>query len=210
MDELNQTNDPFLKVIDRTNYEQLLNEQKINLSGAVNESTASEAGKLLGVKWLLGGTLLDMTKKTGELLRQKKEGFKSFKVKKTNEAGEEYYETQYKKTVYYEYQQKNTVMVSIQIKLISLTTGEIEVSKIFSNEISDRVQYYSYDGDANLLFPSKDGKVVTTNSEKNQMNQYLKSRKEIKSVETLINDAFVDIAKQVQSEVEKFSYYYVK
>ena len=36
------------------------------------------------------------------------------------------------------------------------------------------------------------------------MNQYLKSRKEIKSVETLINDAFVDIAKHVQSEVEKF------
>jgi len=61
-----------------------------------------------------------------------------------------------------------------------------------------------------VLFPSKDGKVVTTNSEKKQMEQYLSGRQKIKSVEALTNDAFVDLAKQVQSEVEKFSYYYVK
>jgi tetratricopeptide (TPR) repeat protein len=210
LNALSQTKDPFLKVIDRTNYDQLLNEQKINLSGAVNESTASEAGKLLGVKWLLGGTLLEMTKKTGDVKRLKRDGFVQFKVKKKNDAGEEYYETQYRRTVYYEYTQSNTVNVSVQIKLISLTTGEIEVSKIFTNEIGDQIKYYSYDGDATLVYPSVNGKVVTDNSEKKQMDQYFNGRKNIKSVETLSNDAFVDIAKQVQSEVEKFSYYYVK
>jgi tetratricopeptide (TPR) repeat protein len=210
LNALNQTKDPFLTVIDRTNYQQLLDEQRINLSGAVDESSAAEAGKLLGVKWLLGGTLLEMTRKTGAVSRQKRNGFKSFRVKKLNEAGEEYYETQYKPTVYYEYQQRNSVTVSQQLKLISLTTGEIEVSKIITKEVSDQVHYYAYEGDPTKLYPAIDGKVAPNRSDKSRLDQYLAANREIKSVETLSNEAFIKVAEQIKSEVEKFAYYYVK
>jgi len=210
LDALNKTKDPFLKIIDRTNYQQLLDEQRINLSGAVDESTAAEAGNLLGVKWLLGGTLLEMTKNTGRLIKQKREGFKSYRVTMKTEEGEEYYETRFKRTIYYEYKQQNTVAVSMQMKLISLTTGELESSKILSKELSDNIHYYSYDGDIKKLYPSVDGKVVTSNSARNKMKSLLNGRKKAKTVESLANDAFVDVANQIKSEVEKFSYYYVK
>jgi len=210
LNALNQTLDPFLTVIDRTNYQQLLNEQRINLSGAVNESTAAEAGKLLGVKWLLGGTLLSLSVENGALSKQKKEGFKSFRVKKLNDAGEEYYETQYKRTYYYEYQQRNSVSVSEQIKLTSLTTGEIEVSKIISKEASDYIHYCTYEGDPSKLFPSIDGKVNTNRNAKKALDQLLSGNRKIKSREELSNEALQEVAKYVKSEVEKFSYYYVK
>ena len=197
-------------MIDRTNYEQLLNEQKINLSGAVNESTASEAGKLLGVKWLLGGTLLSLTSEKGALSKQKKDGFKSFRVKKINEAGEEYYETQYKRTYYYEYQQRNAVTVSEQLKLTSLTTGEIEVSEIITKEAGDYIHYCTYDGDVSKLFPSIDGKVNTNRNAKKSLDQLMGANRKIKSNEILSNEALQEVANYVKSEVEKFSYYYVK
>lgn len=210
LDALNQSKDPFLKVIDRTNYQQLLDEQRINLSGAVDESSAAEAGKLLGVKWLLSGTLLDMVKKPGKLSKKRRNGFKSIRVKKTNDEGKDYYETQYKPTYYYEYYQSNSVTVSQQLKLISLTTGEIEVSKIITKEATDVVHFYGYDGDAKRLYPSEDGKVKTSKNAKKELDQLIASRQDIKSVEILSNDAFINVSKFVKSEVEKFSYYYVK
>ena len=210
LNALNQTQDPFLKVIDRTNYQQLLDEQRINLSGAVDESTAAEAGNLLGVKWLLGGTLLSLTSEKGALSKQKKDGFKSFRVKKINEAGEEYYETQYKRTYYYEYQQRNAVTVSEQLKLTSLTTGEIEVSEIITKEAGDYIHYCTYDGDASKLFPSIDGKVNTNRNAKKSLDQLMGANRKIKSNEILSNEALQEVAKYVKSEVEKFSYYYVK
>lgn len=210
LDALNQTKDPFLKVIDRTNYEQLIDEQRINLSGAIDESSAAEAGKLLGVKWLLGGTLLDMIKKPGDLSKKRRNGFKSIRVKKVDDEGKEYYETQYKPTYYYEYYQSNSVTVSQQLKLTSLTTGEIEVSKIVSKEANDVIHFYAYDGDASKLYPSVDGKVSANRSSKGKLDQLIAGRQKIKSVETLSNDAFIDVAKYFKSEVEKFSYNYVK
>lgn len=210
LDALNQSKDPFLRVIDRTNYQQLLDEQRINLSGAVDESTAAEAGNLLGVKWLLGGTLLDMSKKTGTVSKKRKEGYKSYRIKLKNEEGDDYYETRYKLVHYYEFWQQNVVSVSVQMKLISLTTGELASSKILTTEINDNVHYYIYDGDSKKLYPSKDGKVVTSNSARKNMGQLLNGRQKVKSVETLSNDAFIDVSKKIKSEVEKFSYYYVK
>ena len=210
LDELNTSQDPFLKVIDRTNYQQLLNEQKINLSGAVDESSAAEAGKLLGVKWLLGGSLLDYSQRSGKLTKVKKDGFKAYKVKKKNEEGEEYYETKYKRTVFYEYKMKNSSTVSVQVKLTSLTSGEIEVSKILSKEMIDTIHYYEYEGDGSNLYPSEDGQVDTDRSAKQNLNKLLNGRKNIQSVETLSKNGLKDVSVQIKSAVEKFCYYYVK
>ena len=98
----------------------------------------------------------------------------------------------------------------MQLRLISLTTGELEITNIVSKEITDRIHYYTYDGDGKKLYPSKDGKVELSKNSKNQMDQLLTNRRKIKSVETLSSEAFKDISKQVKSKIEKFSYTYVK
>jgi len=208
---LSNTDDPFLKVIDRTNFDQLIDEQRINLSGVVDESTAAEAGKLLGVKFLLGGTLLQITKEKGKLSKVRKNGYKAVKVKKYNsETKEDYYVTEYKKTYFYEYKQKNRAYVSEQLKVISLTTGEIVVSKIISKESLDEVHYYNYEGDANKLYPSSDGKVDTNSSNKKHMENLLNGRRKINSVDILTDETFRAISNSIKSEVENFSYQYVK
>jgi len=211
LNALSNTDDPFLKVIDRTNFDQLIEEQRLNLSGVVDESTAAEAGKLLGVKFLLGGTLLQITKEAGKLIKVRKEGFKEVKIKKHNsETDEDYYVTEYKKTYFYEYNQQNRAYVSAQIKVISLTTGEIVVSKIISKESLDEVHYYIYEGDANKLYPSLDGKVDKNSNNKKRMGKLLSGRQKINSVDILTDETFRAIANTIKSEVENFSYQYVK
>ena len=58
--------------------------------------------------------------------------------------------------------------------------------------------------------PAIDGKVAPNRSDKSRLDQYLAANREIKSVETLSNEAFIKVAEQIKSEVEKFAYYYVK
>jgi hypothetical protein len=198
---LSQINDPFLKILDRLSYKKLIEEQKLNLSGVVDESTAAETGKLLGVKFVMGGTLLQISDKTGKLSKVKKNGYRQ-------EVNDD--KVSYKKTVYYEYQQENRAYVSAQIKVISLTTGEILVSKIISKEITDKVHYYKYDGDNRSLYPSLDGKPDTGYKNKKEMNQFLSSRQTINSVDILTDKAFRALANIIKSEVENFSYQYVK
>ncbi len=211
LNALSNTDDPFLKVIDRTNFNQLIEEQRLNLSGVVDESTAAEAGKLLGVKFLLGGTLLQITKEAGKLSKIKKSGFKEVKIKKHNsETNEDYYVTEYKKTYYYEYKQQNRAYVSAQIKVISLTTGEIVVSKIISKESLDEVHYYKYEGDAKKLYPSSDGNVDKSSNNKKRMDRLLSSRQKINSVDILTDETFRALANTIKSKVENFSYQYVK
>ena len=201
LNALSQINDPFLKVLDRLSYKQLIDEQRLNLSGVVDESTAAETGKLLGVKFVMGGTLLQISETTGKLTKVKKNGYKGEVIND---------KIKYKKTVYYEYQQENRAYVSAQIKVISLTTGEILVSKIISKEIFDNVHYYKYEGDSNNLYPSLDGKVDPSSKNKRRMDKLLSSRKTIDSVDKLTDKAFVSIANVIKSEVENFSYQYVQ
>ena len=54
----NQEEFEFFDVIDRRDLNLLLAEQNLNLSGALDESTAPEIGKLVGVDLLLVGTIL--------------------------------------------------------------------------------------------------------------------------------------------------------
>ena len=201
LNALSHIGDPFLKILDRLSYKQLIAEQRLNLSGVVDESTAAETGKLLGVKFVMGGTLLQISKNTGELTKVKKVGFKAI-VKNDN--------VKYKQTTYYEYQQENRAYVSAQVKVISLTTGEILVSKIISKEILDQVHYYKYEGDSKYLFPSSDGKVDQSSSGKRKMDEKLKSRQTINSANILTDKAFRALSEIIKSEVENFSYQYVK
>lgn len=211
LNALSNSNDPFLKVIDRTNYNQLIEEQRLNLSGVVDESTAAEAGKLLGVKFLLGGTLVQVSQETGRLNKFTKKGFKAVKIKKHNtETDEDYYVNEYRKTTYYEYKQQNRAYVSIQIKVISLTTGEVLVSKILSKESIDEVHYYKYNGEGKYLFPSADGIVDKGYNNKKRLDNLLKSRQSIHSVDVLTDKSFRALANSIKSEVENFSYQYVK
>jgi hypothetical protein len=69
LNALTQINDPFLHVIDRENLNNILAEQRIQMSGIFSESNAVEIGKISGAKALITGTVLNHTAQNGQVRR---------------------------------------------------------------------------------------------------------------------------------------------
>lgn len=63
LSSLTEIKDPFLKVVDRENMMAILQEQKLQLSGVVDDKTAVEVGKLVGAQVILTGTVLKFEEK---------------------------------------------------------------------------------------------------------------------------------------------------
>lgn len=200
--DLAAINDPFLKIIERENMEMILREQRLSLSGVVNEHTAAQVGNLLGAKAIITGTLLSYTQKPGRMVIRDKKAYEGYQVKLYNkEEDKNYYETRYKAVDYKEYYNTNEVNVSFQYKAISLESGEVLFSKVVNKHMDSQVYYGVYPGEIKNLYPAgKDG-VVTNNRERNQLIGLMRASREIKSVDELSNDAFSAVANALSNDL---------
>ncbi len=73
-----QSNDPFLRIIDREHLEILLTEQELGMTGLVNQQTAANAGNLVGARAVLSGHLVRMTEDRGSEKRDIKKGYHAY------------------------------------------------------------------------------------------------------------------------------------
>jgi curli biogenesis system outer membrane secretion channel CsgG len=200
--ELSSINDPFLKIVERDNLDLILKEQRMSLSGIVDEGTAVEVGNLLGAKAIITGTVLSYSERKGRLKVSDKKGFEGYRVKLYNEETEKhYYKTRYKPVTYKEYYNANEVSISFQYKAISLETGEVLFSDIAQKKISDDVYYASYEGEATNLYPANDGAVITSRSDKNRLLAMLKAERTLSTVDQLANNGYSSIASDLASEL---------
>lgn len=152
--ELIELNSPFIKVIDRSLTDQILAEQKLALSGLVEENTAAEAGKLIGSKAVLSGSIINMKVEQNSPRAQEMKGYEAYKVRRINpQTKKPYYVTQYKKVTYKEYTGSLRVTSSFQFKLVSSSTGEVLVSDVVMREALDLLNYATYSGNHSDLFP---------------------------------------------------------
>lgn len=187
---LTEVNDPFLRVVDRENIDRILQEQRMGMSGVVDENSAVQAGKLLGAQAVLMGTVMDYREVPGTLRRSTKDGFESYKVRQQNpETQEYYYVTKYKPVKYLEYYQENKVVVSFSYKLVSLETGEVLLSKVVDKETGDHIYYASYDGNKESLLPAQNGVVDLNDKRRRDLLGLLNAPRELKPMSTLTNDA---------------------
>ncbi len=189
MTALTETKDPFLKIVDRENMERILEEQRLGLSGVVDEQTAVRVGNLMGAKAVLMGEIVDYREETGKTRSSTKDGFASYQVTRVNAEGQKYLETKYKPVNYTEYQQTNKVVLSFSYRLVSLETGEVLVSKIVDRTVNDDLYYATYDGDKNTLFPKANGNVDLSNGARNQLRSLLSAKRDIIPVSTLSTNA---------------------
>ena len=202
--ELSAINDPFLKIVERDNLELILEEQRMSLSGIVDEGTAVEVGNLLGAKAIITGTVLSYGERKGQLKVSEKRGYEGYRVKLYNkEQDKHYYQTRYKPVTYKEYYNANEVSISFQYKAISLETGEVLFSDISEKKISDDVYYAAYDGEATNLFPANDDGVLTSRSDKNRLLSMLRAERSLKTIDQLANNAYSTIASDLSSELTK-------
>jgi hypothetical protein len=202
LEAMTSIKDPFLRVVDRDNMQAILQEQKLQLSGVIDDKTAVVVGELVGAQALLTGTVLSFNEKKGTLKGKQREAYMSFSEKTLNTADGKYYlQTKYKPTVYTEYFNKNTCTVSFQYKLISLKTGEILKTAIIEKELEDEVIYAKYEGDSRNLVPAGQGGPNLNQHDVQILQSMFQARQDLKSSSDLSNDLFNTISSQMSKEI---------
>ena len=203
LEALASVDDPFIKVVDRENLQQILDEQIFGLSGAVDENTAVAVGELMGANAIVTGTVLNYNLDRGKLKSANREAFESYQVKKFNEVEQKYfYETKYKKSSYQEFYNENKANISFQFKVISLQTGEVLLTKIIDQEEKDAVNFINYEGDASKLYPAVDGGISMSKSLRSELASKVSARKELISVDDLSNTLYRNVGASMTNEIE--------
>jgi outer membrane protein assembly factor BamD (BamD/ComL family) len=202
LNALTQINDPFLHVIDRENLNNILAEQRIQLSGIFSESNAVEIGKISGAKALISGTVLNHSVQNGQLRKVTRNGFESYQVKKVNAEGKSFYDTEYKPVQFDEYYNFAESNVSIQYKMTSIETASLIKNDIFTEKKKDEVIYATYGGNTTNLYPAN-GNVVNMNyRDRNTLKDMLSARKNLRDGNDLANDLYIEIAKKIADNVK--------
>jgi hypothetical protein len=189
-------------VVDRDHLQTILDEQKLGMTGVIDDQTAAKVGEIMGAKAIITGTILGYNTSTGKLRSATMQGFESYQVKKYDEANQKYYyDTQYKKVNYKQYTNNSEVSVSFQFKMISLETGEVLLTKIVERELKDVVNYATYDGNANNVFPDSNGSPNVSRSAKNDLTSLFSGRRDLKSTNELSNDLMKEVGNTMSSEI---------
>ncbi|WKZ67621.1 MAG: CsgG/HfaB family protein [Flavobacteriales bacterium] len=203
---LTEARDPFLKVVDRENLERILEEQRLGLSGVVDEQTAVRVGNLMGAQAVLIGTVTDYREEAGNLRQSTRNGFEAYRVEMVNkETGEKYLETRYRPARYTEFYQENKVFLSVNYRLVSMETGEVLVSKTLDKQADDHMYYANYDGNREALLPALNGAVDPNDRARRELRTLLNAPRTIKSTATmgseLVRTASSQLASTIQAEL---------
>jgi len=202
---LSNLNDPFLRLVDRSNFDKIIKEQELALSGIIDESTATKIGNLLGAKTAITGKVISCTTNKTNLKGQRKEGYQSYTVKKIDpETNKSYNTTKYKKISYKEYARSVRVNIGFQYKIISLETGEILRSDIIELNTVDNVRYSTSSVSVNSLYPSSGSTVSLSRSAVRNFRSNFSSRQNLKSNAELINDLCKQVSTKVSHNIRNF------
>lgn len=200
---LTNLNDPFITVVDRDNIQKILDEQKLGMSGVVDESSAVSAGKLLGAQAVLMGTLISYQEDNGRLRQSTKEGYEGYQVKEMNaQTGQEQYVTKYKPVNYVESYRENKTVISFSYKLVSLETGQVLMSKVMDRDAADHAWYATYDGNGQALLPKLNGGVDTRNSARRDLAALLAAPRNVKTAADLGNDLLRSTSSAVAASIQ--------
>lgn len=209
--KLTDSKSPFIRVIDRDKTNAIKDEQILTLEGKVDPTISAKAGKLLGAKTFLSGTLNSWVVTTSRLKASTKKAYYKERIVEMVE-GQKKVRYVYHKTEYKEYEQSSSVRCNFSYQLLSAESGAIIVSDVFSNTQTHKVHYAVYDGKKDALVPgywkeknkdSVEDEVKDSYSEKNKLQRLLKSSKTLKSKEELkkelINKLAANVAKKIES-----------
>ncbi|MFN3875094.1 MAG: CsgG/HfaB family protein [Flavobacteriales bacterium] len=201
---LTEARDPFLKVVDRENLDRIMQEQRLSLSGVVDEQTAARVGNLIGAQALLIGDITDYREEAGQLRQSTKNGYEAYRVEQVNrETGEKYFVTRYKPVSYTEFYQENKARIAVNCRLVSLETGEVIMSKSFDREADDHMYYATYTGNRDWLYPSLNGQVDLNDARRRDLRALLNAPREVKSAAVLGGDLVRESTRQMAAAIQQ-------
>lgn len=210
-----QVESPFLTVIDRKHTSKIIEEQKLALSGLVDEATAAKAGKLMGAKVVITGKLLSYTATPGKLVRERRKGWEQYTQRMYNRVGGYYYNAKKYNKVYYDvYSGTSKAACSFQFAMISSETGEVLASDVIYAEENDLVEFATFDGNFRNLYQgdwasktsdNANDKVYVSVSDKQKIDRlFTTNKKELKSPDEMRISLFDQVADKVAAKVQAY------
>ena len=208
LSELTSVNDPFLRIVQRENMDQILEEHELSSSAMVDGQTATQLGQVLGAQAILTGKVLSYSSNESSLRSKKEKAYKQYRVKLYNKAEDEhYYETRHKPIYYMRYYQSNEVKLAVEYKLVSLETGEVIFSEIFDKSTGDEINYSTYQGEITNLVPIRNNSPYTARSAVRQFQNSFRARRNLTPTsslrENLMKNAASSVSRDVQSYLEQ-------
>ncbi|NVO11473.1 MAG: hypothetical protein HXX16_16035 [Bacteroidales bacterium] len=208
---LNNLKNPFVKIIDTQNTNQIIATQQQGLS----QGSDIQVGKILAAKAIFSASIISFNINEGRLNKQVKRGYLKEEIAtKDPVTGETKKEYKYHKVNYTEYSQANKVSSSFQYQLTSTETSSILVSDAMDISADDDIHYATFEGNGNMLVPGyweeidKDSprdKVNDTSYEVGVLQGLLKLKRNIKSIETLKVEVIDNIASRVAHKVDVYN-----
>jgi tetratricopeptide (TPR) repeat protein len=198
---LTSIKDPFLRIVDRENMMTILQEQKLQLSGIVDDKTAVEVGKIVGAQIILTGSILKLDEKKGNVVRERRTAFQAFQEKQVSN-GQTIMVTKYRPIEFDYYYGKSYSAIDAQMKLISLQTGELLKTALINKKAEDEVYYARSDFNKETLYPNEGGNVQTAHDKVQGFRNLFTIQRDLKSTEELSSDAYKQATAEMAQQVK--------
>lgn len=209
--ELSKSKNPFLQIVDRSNLQQILTEQKIALT---NSTDYVKVGEIIGAKALLIGKILEYQYTGGKVTGTARTGYEAFQDSaKNSQTGLMEAVTRYKKVYYQEYQGKSVIHCKVQYQLISTRDGSILASDVFTKDLQDQVNYIEYPGNINMLVPGTwqqlkfnqaNDRVLDTPQNRNEIKRLASARRDLKVENQLRSETVQELGQKVSRGILEY------
>lgn len=199
----------FVDVISRAELEQVLAEQKLELSGVIDDNTAVEVGKILGVNYIITGKITQIaTNNPSTQVRSIQDSKQITIYADTGEevttgaavvnmigtlAGGETRKTREKtvNALVTEYTQIATAKISGSYKLIDIETAQIKETSAYTEKAEFKSQWGGYTGDKRALSPQN-------------VKLCQQQQQPVPSSEEMVSTCIEKLAKSLTNDINKY------
>ena len=147
--EIYALKDPFIELVDRTNFDLLQQEQEAIVQGGTADGALTK--EILTANAYLKVIINIADEIEGELRSETKKGYERFYVQTKNKEGETVKTAKYRKVYYREFYRENSVHYIAELTLTNRATSQIISVKTLEYNEQDQAHYLEYRN--NQLFP---------------------------------------------------------
>lgn len=203
---IQKNDDPFLELLDRTNFEMLQQEQEAIINGTTNEAAVTQ--ELLAADAYLKVIITHVYENEGTLNQQTRRGWERYYVTTKNDEGEEVKKAMYKKVTYREFTKQNEASYDMQLSMVERATSRILWSESFHHEDKDEIHYVEFSGTGDLFsgdwrYQNKEHPSDRRRNDSGSMNRLVKANKRIQSTSSMRKDAISSLAQKAAAHVNQ-------
>ena len=203
---IQKNNDPFLELLDRTNFEMLQQEQEAIINGTTNEAAITQ--ELLAADAYLKVVITHVDENEGKLNKNTRRGWERYYVTTKNNEGEEVKKAMYKKVTYREFTKQNEASYDMQLAMVERSTSRILWSESFHHRDKDEIHYVEFSGTGDLFsgnwrYQNNEHPSDHRRNDSRRMNRLVKANKRIQSTSSMRKDAISALAQKAAAHVNQ-------